>query len=298
MRRRPGVTLIEVLVAIFIAGIGMLALLALFPLGAVSMAQALRDDRTSSAAVIAENVALAFDIRHDPLVVTAFAGTPPGPSNPVYADPWGVLGGGGRVPGATTTSIPRTSVSLTALNPWRPVAQLSSQEAIRWCTLLDDITFSENGIADQSTGVGLLQRAGWYTWAYMLQRPNAATDAVVNLSVVVYQKRPINLAPSESAYQVFPIATAGTNSVTLTWTSGSPPAIRRNSWLLDTSDLTSAGTHNGLAHGDFYRVVNVTETGSAAVIVELEQNLKYNTDSMTVMQDVVDVFVKGPGWQP
>ncbi len=45
MTRRPAVTLMEVLIAMFIMAIGMLALLALFPVGAVSMAQALKDDR-------------------------------------------------------------------------------------------------------------------------------------------------------------------------------------------------------------------------------------------------------------
>ena len=51
-----GVALIEVLIAILIMGIGLLALLTLFPLGAIEMAQAIRDDRT--AAVAADAVAL------------------------------------------------------------------------------------------------------------------------------------------------------------------------------------------------------------------------------------------------
>jgi hypothetical protein len=64
------------------------------------------------------------------------------------------------------------------------------------------------------------------------------------------------------------------------------------------SDLSSTGAHTSIAHGDFYRVINVTELGSNQVRVELEKNLKQNTDAMTVMQDVVDVFDKGPSWQP
>ena len=63
MRRRPGITLIEVLVAIFIMAIGLLALLTLFPLGALRMAQSLQDDRTASAASEAANVCDAFGIR-------------------------------------------------------------------------------------------------------------------------------------------------------------------------------------------------------------------------------------------
>lgn len=50
MTRRPGLSLTEVLVALFIMGIGTIAILTLFPLGALNMAQALRDDRTTQAA--------------------------------------------------------------------------------------------------------------------------------------------------------------------------------------------------------------------------------------------------------
>ncbi len=60
MPRRKGVTLIEVLAAIFIAGVGLLALMTLFPLGAISMGQAIKDDRCGhireSAAAIANIV--------------------------------------------------------------------------------------------------------------------------------------------------------------------------------------------------------------------------------------------------
>ena len=50
MTRRPGLSLTEVLVAIFVMGIGCVAVLTLFPLGALNMAQAFRDDRTTQAA--------------------------------------------------------------------------------------------------------------------------------------------------------------------------------------------------------------------------------------------------------
>jgi Tfp pilus assembly protein PilV len=49
-----GVTLLEVLVAIFVNGVGLLALLTLFPLGALEMAAAIKDDR---AGVIAAEAA-------------------------------------------------------------------------------------------------------------------------------------------------------------------------------------------------------------------------------------------------
>lgn len=52
--RRRGITLLEVLIAIFTMGIGLLALLTLFPLGAIQMAQAIKDDRTGNEATHAD----------------------------------------------------------------------------------------------------------------------------------------------------------------------------------------------------------------------------------------------------
>ena len=51
---RPGVTLTEVLVAMFTMAIGMLSLLTLFPLGAMQVGQALRDDRCRQTALQAD----------------------------------------------------------------------------------------------------------------------------------------------------------------------------------------------------------------------------------------------------
>src|SRR5580692_2061686 len=110
MKVRAGITLIEVLVAIFIMGIGLLALLTLFPLGALSMAQAIRDDRINQAALNAQAIAETADVRHDTLIYNpttgtdlftnpatvgnavpslATVGTYDGPSYPVLADPFG-----------------------------------------------------------------------------------------------------------------------------------------------------------------------------------------------------------------
>jgi type II secretory pathway pseudopilin PulG len=57
MNRRNATTLTEVLVAIFIMGIGLMAILSLFPLGAAQMAQALKDQRSAEAAANATSLA-------------------------------------------------------------------------------------------------------------------------------------------------------------------------------------------------------------------------------------------------
>ncbi len=50
MIRRAGMSLTEVLVALFILTIGVIGILTMFPLGAVQMARAVRDDRSALAA--------------------------------------------------------------------------------------------------------------------------------------------------------------------------------------------------------------------------------------------------------
>src|SRR5438445_3974978 len=94
-RPRSGATLTEVLIAIFVMAIGLLSLLTLFPLGALSMAQAIKDNRTGHIAGSAASIANYRNVRADPIVVQAFqnppAEVPPptsgGPSYPVYVDP-------------------------------------------------------------------------------------------------------------------------------------------------------------------------------------------------------------------
>src|SRR6267378_1692422 len=95
--QRTGVTLTEVLVAIFVMGIGLLSLLVLFPLGALQMARAIRDQRVTHCGANASAIANFWSIPTDPTVnaqySTALTGTPAlpaptsGPSWPVIVDP-------------------------------------------------------------------------------------------------------------------------------------------------------------------------------------------------------------------
>lgn len=93
-RTRSGATLTEVLVAIFVMAIGLLALLTLFPLGALSMAQAIKDDRSAHSAKNAYAIGSAFSIQTDQVVTNSgslqpagavYQGAGPVPANsPVY----------------------------------------------------------------------------------------------------------------------------------------------------------------------------------------------------------------------
>lgn len=102
-RTRPGVSLTEVLIAIFVMAIGMMALLTLFPLGAMQMAQKFKDDRTSQTASQAEGFlrtywrysivppAGAGQLRDEPLIQSFVKPNdpPPAPFNALpYASPF------------------------------------------------------------------------------------------------------------------------------------------------------------------------------------------------------------------
>jgi prepilin-type N-terminal cleavage/methylation domain-containing protein len=324
---RPGVTLLEVLITIFIMGIGMLALLVLFPLGAVNMARALRDDRAKSSAIMAENVAIAQDLRHDPLARPLFtapyggipdangdmipdndliSGPTPwnGPSHPVYVDPYGARLGAGPLgprlnmvsvpPTPFTPGIPRVSPAFLPANP---------TAVDRWFSLPDDLGYFDNGLPDNSAS--FVDRGGDYTWAYLVRRPRASSEEVVDMKVVVYYRRSLDLLEGENVYEVVSGA-AGTNSVTLTWPAGQEaPGIRVGRWILDTTlgvsqDPTqpAGAQQRPVVHGEFYRVVNWADLGNNQMVLELQSDLKADVNTVVFMEKVIEVFDRTLGPRP
>jgi prepilin-type N-terminal cleavage/methylation domain-containing protein len=357
MRHRPGVTLVEVLVAIFIMGIGMLALLALFPLGAVSMAQALKDDRCASSALNAEAFAVANDVGHDFMVSGAGGGFSnafgnpfgtvgtissdltqatgyTGPSNAVLVDPFGYLLDSnaqdqknlGRV--ATSLGIPRRSIcfSQNAVTRTNPLTRMTANEAARWCTMLDGITFvrgdniGANAVPDTSQGSVI--RDGRYTWGWLLRRPLWSSDNVINMSVIVFSGRPTTSLTGEVTCAVVAGTGIGaSNSVTITYV-GDKPSLRSGGWILDTTPLTVGAITNvggstpiNVVYGTPYRVVNVTESGGTNLTLELQTPISpavyppwtlpatqvgkpYQMSLVTILENAVEVFDRGSFVQP
>jgi len=317
MRRRPAITLIEVLVAILIMAIGLLALLTLFPLGALRMATALQDERDASSASAGANICDAFDLRHDPqydppVAASSLFLTPPpngynyppasqvGAGIPIYVDPWGFAGGlpnnVGNGFNATTPTPP--TPGLWRVSPSAAKMRLPSSGAslaARYFTLPDDMTFFTNGLPDTGTPPGstAIQRAGRYTWAYLLKRPQPGSiSSPVDLTVVVYVGRPPTLPLSaESTY-----AAAGLSNdtlVTVTHPLNTPPNIRRGTWILDTTYNQTTGSVNG----DFYRVVSITTVDASHVNLELQTPISkpLPLTAITVMDNVSEVFFRGIG---
>jgi prepilin-type N-terminal cleavage/methylation domain-containing protein len=305
---RPGVTLLEVLIAIFIMGIGLLALLTLFPVGATTMTQAMRDARCAEAGYNARSVCFAQSIMHEPAInqffmngtggATALTADWNGPSYPVFVDAIGV-----RYVGLTNTpltaNIPRTS---SALAP-------DSASALRWYSLHDDYTFDNNGSArNAATGV---ERESKYTWAYVMKLPNIQTPSVVDIYAVVYQGRNLQVPGGETQYMVIP--TAQPKTLVVAYNGTNKPNVKRGGWILDTTfyDPSKPATRPlaqkyGPVPANFYRVVDVTDINVAgvgpAVEVELQTNLVSpqgsipQVQTIMVLDNVAEVFSIGTGW--
>ena len=203
---RRGITLIEVLAAIFIMGIGMLALFTLFPLGALSMARAIRDDRAAIIAANAAAMATAMDLRNDPTVVPLLGGRPVldaaaapptlaqppdplGPGYPVLVDPrYAALGqttlgySAGVTPGLQRCGVSYATTTATIA---------------RWFTFQEEMTFERTGQPRGNPGIDV-ERPGTYTYSYLLRRPKSSQPDLIEMSVLIYSTRAMEVAEGET----------------------------------------------------------------------------------------------------
>jgi hypothetical protein len=299
MTRRAGVTLVEVLVAIFITGIGLMSLLVLFPLGALNMAQAIKDQRAADASRIADSLARAWDLRYDTNVFAAYqqpsAILTGSPSYIAYIDPQGCrITGSGPMSGVTGINRVCPAGTIPTGNNITTGLTLASntQQIAQWTTLQDELVFDPSG-APLTFGTApsvFVERNPRYSWAWMCQQIKASsTNTVttpVNLTVVVYDRRP--LVPSASGLQEEVVCTgnfsAGSNMARLSWSSASPPQLKRGTWIMDA--MTT--------HGYWYRVVGVTPVTPNSADVELHINARAGgTGTTLVVDSVVEVFDKG-----
>jgi type II secretory pathway pseudopilin PulG len=334
MTQRNGTSLVEVLVAIFIMGVGLLSLLTLFPVGAMSMAQATKDDRAATVAANAFALAEARNLRHDYWVKFLFDRTGdrrnPGqliplrgknielPSYPIYIDPIGSAATG-NPPSDTIAGIfpgiVRTNVSFVEKSQMPP-PRISLKDAVRWFSLLDDLTYldpatnPQYGVPTSDPSVDDVQRENRYSWAYMVQRPRYLDPTVVNMSVIVYsnRKQTVPLEPFYAVNAAFDpknILLNGPNIVTIDMPNPKPD-LRKGMWILDATVHAPSPTGDfPEPHGHFYRIVNFTETPTS-LLLELSEAPKASTvlpngtryGVLVLMENVIEVFEKGPGWQP
>lgn len=277
--RRPGVSLVEVLVGFGILGIGITSVITLFPFSALTIGQALRDDRTTTCAILADGELRDIHQRYvvEPVqttgttaepyytafntpggTLTPLTGAEPGPSYPVYVDPMGYYA---RLNGATATpvgdggqtGIPRVNLQMIAAT-----GASGSNVALRFCSLMDSLTFDGDGNVPD----GFDMRELRYNFAWMLQRPVNSDRFTVRMQVVVYNKRAHLYAPPGSE-AVIPNVTFTPGETAITVPSSAD--VRKGGWVLDaTVGADNAG--RPLRHAEFYRILSVTDLGTSLAL--------------------------------
>jgi hypothetical protein len=245
-----------------------------------------------------------------------------GPSYPLFIDPIGFasytagasqLWLAGKQAGVTSpyALMRRLTLSFTSptAKPATATAPFVPPTTMLWCTLLDDITFDPTGIP--SAAGGSVERAGKYSWAWLLRRPQTGVKSCCEMTIVVYEQRSLSTGLRGAVKEHDFAATwnaARPNVITLQWAAGTArPQVKEGGWILDATPVFKPGTnpkvHTSQGHAKFYRVVSVGDLIGNTVEVELDKSVQnaadftINTPLFVVLDGVVEVFECGTTWK-
>lgn len=323
MTRRPGLTMTELLVAIFIVAIGLAGVMSMVPFGAKQMSDALVADRTATHATAIDGMMRSYwkqKIVEDKtgngsgepfwqaLDNAASLGAPPTPapattpltvaagsaeqSFPVFIDPMGfgvtrpTVASNNWVGDNGDTYIPRRTMTGFA-NPDQAVRMWSQPDGFSW----DD---------DSQPKSGAEMREFRYNALAVIQRPTNSDRNVATLKIVVFSNRRPRFFPTGSEH-VIPKSANVTFTPTATAIqipTAQVPAnveLRKGGWIMDA---TVDGT---LRQANFYRIVSVLENTPGTFDVELHTPIKradggtnQYTATLVLMPGVAAVFERPP----
>lgn len=321
MTRRSGLSLIEVLTALFIMGLGTIAILTMFPLGALQMAQAVRDDRSAQAAAAADahfrsywktrvvegsvtepffvamtdpNAGLGAGLTHPsplpsplpspqvaPYLYPATLGEP---SYPVFIDPMGYVARTGQSQVWVGDS-GNTNIPRATMNSVGTNPMLAQ----RTFSLMDGLGFSEDGVPNPD-------RELRYNHLLVVQRPRNAGRFKADLTIVVFDRRAHLFAPpgsEEVLSATFVMADPqsgvrpGTTSIRF---DSVPSELKAGGWVMDATVGTGPSR---IRHANFYRVTavegNLVELQSA-IKIPSDGNGNSYTGTFVVLRGVSGVF--------
>ena len=328
---RPGFSLMEVVVALFVMALGVICLFTLFPLGAVQMGRALRDDRAQTTVLQADGVVRLLwenqiaevlnptdqfytSLSNPGGTLTAIPATAV-PSYPVLFDPIGHQARGGSLVVATPGNWLANTVSgfpRRTSNSGNYNLANNYLASFRACTLMDDLEFARDpafntgttppgsAAGGPETGAGavdtVLVRGGRYNWAAVVQRPNNNNPKVVDLKVLVFDRRAPGIAPATAELRYNVTFTVGSTQVVIPDTLDNL-GLRTGGWLMDGTITDGAVPNPGIRNANFYRIQTLTEVG-ATTVVELQTPIRPTTGTsyaaynghLYVLSNLIEVF--------
>ncbi len=234
------------------------------------------------------------------------------------------------VSAGVTPGVPRRSLVFSTNYPaGRPnllPQVLTTTESARWCSMLDGVTFFRGDAAAGANATpdntqGSVIRDGRYTWAWLLRRPQAFSDNVIDMSVILYSGRPTTTLTGEVTLGTTnlglpfnnpgpppPTNYQGATSVTVNFAAGARPSLRNGGWILDVTPTTVGSIPNPnpggapipiqAVYGYPYRVVSVTDVSATQLTLELQTPLRNNVTAVTVLEYAVEIIDRGSFVQP
>jgi prepilin-type N-terminal cleavage/methylation domain-containing protein len=286
-KSRRGVTLMEVLIAMFVMALGLLSVLALFPLGAKQMADAVKDERTLQTALIVEENARIFwrnlyptnaTLDSDPSV--AFAAEP---ALQAFDNPDPAYETMGPVPmiiqsrtllslGSSEASFPVYFDGIgrqyqsgafqlwvggqTGILPRRSIAQLNPlinatltrAQIIAGTTRLFSL-MDDMYFTAEGTATNPISRDYRYNADFMLQRAVNSIPGQANLTVIVYRNRPVSDTPNiETSFTHTYTPSVGSTLVSFSSAGLTAPPIKTGGWILLAGQTNNSTTQMNTTH--------------------------------------------------
>ena len=284
MLKRKGLTLLEVLISIFIMGIGMLSVLAMFPAAADMMGRAITNSQISEGLVNARGMQDGVDWISPSGPYYQYLNAPvwksPTTDTPVFL----LLDQYASVVGINSFS--NLSIEVGSISG-------ASSTAGRFFTCNSDLILNKQGVAnkdDDGNSVSV-EREAKFTIAHFFTKPTPITNQnYIKRNILVFKDRSQVITSNDFTY--YSISSAiSTNQFTLSVNSNG--VLKTRQWVMITDSLANAYP----TAVDFYEISSVDDSGTYTTI-EISPSLPstgFGTGAKSVylLKDVAKVIYTG-----
>ena len=314
MLKRKGLTLLEVLISIFIMGIGMLSVLAMFPAAADMMGRAITNAQMAEGLVNSRGMYDGVDwtsssyskfvtvpIKNPnatPLITTGWFNQPAGETPSfLLLDQFAALAAVNRF-----NNLPIEIASLDAFKPApapanTPIDSTSgnpsrTEIAGRFFTCNSDLILNKAGVAnlDDDGSTVLVEREAKFTLAHFFTRPMPITyPTYIKRNILLFKDRSQVLTANDFTYYSISSATS-TNQFALSVNANG--ALKTRQWLMVTDSLANAYP----TAVDFFEISTVDDSGATTNIeINPALPLGFGTGAKSVylLKDVTRVVYIG-----
>lgn len=293
MSRRPGLTMTEVLIAIFVVAIGLAGVMSMVPFGAKQMSDALVADRATSHALTIDGLVRMYwrdrladgTMGSEPFWTALETPPAPGfssptddePSYPVCLDPMGVLGRDSSnnaqkfVGDEGKTFVTRRNMALCS----------TSQLALRMWSQADGFTWDDE-MDGAIPKVGTNMRELRYNALAVIQRRQNRNKSQATLKIVVFSNRRHLFYPlgSETVHQT-PALVPGSTQIQLP----TSVEVKKGTWVMDATVVPNST----IRHANFYRVVSAVENTPGTYDIELHTPIRRTDGKIESIMDATGV---------